>query len=49
MLEFLIDDYCKKNPLTTDLNAKTIKIEKLEKGEQLCRIIKGYKEKNGTI
>lgn len=33
MLEFLIDDYCKKNPLTTDLNAKTIKIEKWEKGE----------------
>ena len=33
MVEFLIDDYCEKNPLKMDSNAKTIKIEKLEKGE----------------
>lgn len=33
MIEFLIDDYCEKNPLKMDSNAKTIKIEKLEKGE----------------
>ena len=33
MLEFLIDDYCEKNPLTADSNAKTIKIEKWKKGE----------------
>jgi hypothetical protein len=33
MLEFLIDDYCEKNPLKMDSNAKTIKIKKWEKGE----------------
>ena len=33
MIEFLIDDYCEKNPLKMDLNAKTIKIEKWKKGE----------------
>lgn len=33
MIEFLIDDYCEKNPLKTDLNTKTIKITKWEKGE----------------
>lgn len=33
MIEFLIDDYCEKNPLKMDSNAKTIKIEKREKGE----------------
>ena len=33
MIEFLIDDYCEKNPLTMDSNSKIIKIEKWEKGE----------------
>lgn len=33
MIEFLIDDYCEKNPLKMDSNAKTIKIKKWEKGE----------------
>ena len=33
MIEFLIDDYCEKNSLKMDSNAKTIKIEKWEKGE----------------
>jgi hypothetical protein len=33
MIEFLIDDYCEKNPLKMDSNTKTIKIEKWEKGE----------------
>ena len=33
MIEFLIDYYCEENPLKMDSNAKTIKIEKWEKGE----------------
>ena len=33
MIEFLIDDYYEKNLLKMDSNAKTIKIEKWEKGE----------------
>lgn len=33
MIEFLIDDYCEKNLLKTDSNAKIIKIKKWEKGK----------------